>query len=167
MGVPYLFSTALIIFGALTVYPVGCYATEVSDNGLGKDYNWLSLEDGLLQAKNQKKPLMLVIHKSWCGACKALKPEFAASIGIKALSSKFVMVNTMDSEEPADKIYAPDGGYIPRILFLSPDGEVLEDITNEEGNPSYKYYYFNVNDIISSMKKVIDLYKSADIQDEL
>jgi hypothetical protein len=53
------------------------------------------------------------------------------------------------------------------LLSLGPEGEILKDITNEEGNPSYKYYYFNVNDIISSMKKVIDMYKSVDVQDEL
>ncbi|XP_071454731.1 thioredoxin domain-containing protein 12-like [Hetaerina americana] len=167
MGLPYQLAAILITFTALTFYPFETYGTEVADNGLGTNYSWHSLEDGILKAKTSRKPLMLVIHKSWCGACKALKPEFAASKGIKALSSHFIMVNTMDNEEPSDKKYAPDGGYIPRILFLSPEGEILEDVTNEGGNPSYKYYYFNVNDIISSMKKVIDLHKSNDVQDEL
>lgn len=68
------------------------------------------LESGLSQAKEQNKPLMIVIHKSWCGACKSLKPKFAESKEIAKLSQHFVMVNTQDDEEPTDPQYKPDGG---------------------------------------------------------
>ncbi|EDV22171.1 uncharacterized protein TRIADDRAFT_59397 [Trichoplax adhaerens] len=89
----------------------------------------------------RNKPLMLIIHKSWCGACAALKPKFASANEISELSNHFVMVNSEDDDETEDKAYAPDGVYYPRILFLNSDGEVLENIFNEGGNPEYKYYY--------------------------
>ena len=46
-----------------------------------------------------------------------------------------------DDEEPSDSKFTPDGGYIPRILFLDSNGDVNQDITNVRGNPKYKYYY--------------------------
>lgn len=70
----------------------------------------VDLETGYDQAKAQNKPLMLVIHKTWCGACKRLKPQFETSKEIAELSEKFIMVNTQDDEEPKGQQFAPDGG---------------------------------------------------------
>jgi len=41
--------------------------------GFGSQYDWLSLDDGLKEAKDNGKPVMVLIHKSWCGACKGNK----------------------------------------------------------------------------------------------
>ena len=44
----------------------------------------------------------------------------------------------MDDDEPGEDIYKPDGGYIPRVLFINPDGSVMDDVINEGGNAKYK-----------------------------
>lgn len=85
------------------------------DNGFGNNYVWAgSLESGLQIATHHNKPLMVIIHKSWCSACKNLKPKFASSPEIQSLSKHFVMVNLVDEEEPKSATFAPDGTYIPR-----------------------------------------------------
>lgn len=48
-----------------------------------------------------------------------------------------------DDEEPEGSQFQPDGGYIPRILFLNSDGVVQPDLINTLGNPQYKFFYSN------------------------
>ncbi|XP_022087741.1 thioredoxin domain-containing protein 12-like [Acanthaster planci] len=141
----------------VTLVPSVVYAGTESavGNGFGDEIEWWSLPDGLAQSTSSGKPLMLIIHKSWCGACKALKPKFADSEAIRDLSKKFVMVNVMDDDEPNDSKYIPDGGYIPRILFLNQAGEVQTDLINQRGNPKYKYYYSDANGVLNSMQEAL------------
>ena len=78
----------------------------------GANIAWRSLAEGKAEAAATGKPLMLLVWKTWCGACKALRPKFASSAAIASEASKFVMVNVVDDEEPSDAIYKPEGaGY--------------------------------------------------------
>ena len=127
-------------------------------NGLGEGIEWKTWTEGKSIAKETGRPLMVVLHKSWCPACKSLKPKFAASKPLEKLSSQFVMVNAKEGEKPIDDSkFNIDGQYIPRIIFLDSNENVLADVINEDGNPQYKYYHMNVESIVQSMKKVIKL----------
>ena len=77
--------------------------------GFGDAISWYSFDDGLRAAEAQAMPALVVIHKSWCGACRSLGPAFAASAEITALASEFIMINVRDDEEPRDASWHPDG----------------------------------------------------------
>ena len=126
-------------------------------NGFGNHVSWLpTLDAGITAAQAERKPLMVIVHKSWCGACKALAPKFAGSDEIAELSDDFVMVNLIDDDEPSDESYKPDGGYIPRILFVDPaTGAVDASLINAEGNPQYKYFYTSAEQVESGMKAAL------------
>ncbi|XP_075217205.1 thioredoxin domain-containing protein 12-like isoform X3 [Lycorma delicatula] len=129
--------------------------------GFGREISWRFFEMGLAEAKSQNLPIMMIFHKSWCSACKALKPQVAASTEIRDLSKQFIMINVADDEEPHDAKYAPDGAYIPRILFLRPNGEIMYEFYNDIGHPSYKFFYSDSHSIVRTMKKVLNSYAAS------
>ncbi|XP_049603292.1 thioredoxin domain-containing protein 12 [Syngnathus scovelli] len=146
-----ILSTALYVLLSLSCFP---HVLEASNSrGFGDNIHWRTLEDGKNEASASGLPLMVIIHKTWCGACKALKPKFAESKEIVELAHNFVMINLEDEEEPKDEAFSPDGGYIPRILFLDPSGKVRPEITNTNGNPNYKYFYSSAEQVVSGMKE--------------
>eukprot|EP00041_Stephanoeca_diplocostata_P009460 m.145868 g.145868 ORF g.145868 m.145868 type:complete len:164 (+) comp17746_c0_seq1:60-551(+) len=142
---------------ALLIVLVAAPATVVGSNtelarGWGDEIAWVPVGDAAAVAAETGKPIMHVIHKTWCGACKALKPKFAGSTDIRELSSKFVMVNAQDDEEPSGTAYAPDGGYIPRILFSDSTNKVDPEILNEPSRGGkYLYYYSDPAQIVAAM----------------
>jgi len=54
----------------------------------------------------------------------------------------------------------------PNYFFAEPDGTVMEEIINESGNPSYKYYFPTTDGIIAAMKKVIEVSKTSESGDK-
>ncbi|KAI5726157.1 hypothetical protein M8J77_024607 [Diaphorina citri] len=128
--------------------------------GFGDHLKWQLLDQGLTAAKESRKPIMAVFHKSWCGACRSLGPKVANSDKIAELSKHFELINVYDDEEPDDNKYFPDGSYIPRILFLDADGEVDRKIYNQKGSKEHKYFYYNAQSIVDSMQHAMQHYQA-------
>lgn len=137
-------------------------------NPLSRGWNdeiaWVTLDQGLKLAKEQRKPVFVLIHKTWCHACQNLKKTFAKAKLIQDLSKNFVMVNCEDDEEPWEEEYAPNGDkYIPRLFFVDPDGTVLKDVKNPKVEfDQYPYYYSNPAPIITVMKQVMKKYNLSE-----
>ncbi|KAI4580550.1 hypothetical protein MJG53_020387 [Ovis ammon polii x Ovis aries] len=169
---PRLGATCLLGFSFLLLV-----TSSEGPNGLGKGFgdhiHWRTLEDGKKEAAASKLRFGYDNDVFFC--CfppPALKPKFAESTEISELSHNFVMVNLEDEEEPKDEDFSPDGGYIPRILFLDPSGKVRPEIINENGNPSYKYFYISAEQVVQGMKEAQerltgDAFREKHLEDEL
>ena len=150
-------ASAMKLFLLLLSLYVSSSHCNLTGGGFGAAYNWVSWTDAKPTALSQKKPIMLLLHKTWCGACKRLKPVVSASKEMIALSEQFVMVNAEDEEEPSqDGTFSLDGGYIPRVIFLDPSGVVRPEFSNKARPDKYSYFYTSPAEILVSMKEVLE-----------
>ncbi|XP_048835076.1 anterior gradient protein 3-like [Brienomyrus brachyistius] len=107
--------------------------------GWGNSINWAqTYEEALSKMKKSQKPLMVIHHLPECPHSQALKKVFAANEEIQKMAREdFIMLNLM--EETSDKNLAPDGYYVPRIVFVDPTMVVRDDIVGKYDNGRYVY----------------------------
>lgn len=124
-----------------------------SGRGWNDKIEWYSYSEGLKQAKETGKDMMILFHSTRCGACKRLQPDFASNKDVESLSKNFVMVNVENDEEPSkDNTFLKDGGYIPRVYFTDSNGKPDYSVTS--GNSKYLYFYGGASQIAQQMKAV-------------
>jgi protein-disulfide reductase (glutathione) len=127
--------------------------------GWNDDIAWRALDEGLREAKQSGMPLMLVVHTDWCGNCQKLKPTFASQ-RLAQLSEQFVMVHVDQDAHPEVTLYGPDGEYIPRVMFLDPDGNIDAQLQNPNRRDRFRYFYTPQDDLVASMREALDRHGS-------
>jgi len=126
------------------------------DGGYGKNIKWKTLDEAIKNSEELNRPIMLIIHETWCKACKMLAKQFRRSKFILEMSEFFEMCNIMDEEIPRDNpALVPDGEYYPRILFIGPDQKVHADIINPKAAKKFLYYYYDAESVEISMAKAL------------
>ena len=73
----------------------------------GNQIAWRSLKDGMKEMEESHKPGIVIIFKSWCGACKGLGRRIASDEKTIEFSKRFVMILAMDDEEPEEEKWLP------------------------------------------------------------
>uniref|UniRef100_A0A3B3V6N0 Anterior gradient 1 n=1 Tax=Poecilia latipinna TaxID=48699 RepID=A0A3B3V6N0_9TELE len=122
-------------------------------NRWGKNIKWVkSYEEGLAESAKSQKPLIVIHHLENCPHSKALKEAFVAHKSIQKMAKDdFIMLNVV--EETGDKHLAPDGYYVPRILFVDPSHTVRADIVGNYEDRLYTYSPDDMELLAANMKK--------------
>lgn len=122
----------------------------------GGDWNdkavgWQAYDAGLARAKQERKPVMLVIYTEWCPHCTNYAKLFHDQAVIDR-TRQFVMIRVDKDKQPQiSKSHAPDGEYIPRTYFLSSDGVL--DPSLAAARDRYRYFYneSDPKDVLAAM----------------
>ncbi|KAM4705632.1 anterior gradient protein 3 [Rhinophrynus dorsalis] len=133
---------------------------QTLSRGWGDEITWVqTYEEGLYNAKKSNKPLIVIHHLEDCQYCQALKKAFTESKEAQELAQEsFIMLNLM--HETTDKNLAPDGQYVPRIMFVDPSLTVRADITGRYSNRLYTYEPQDMPLLIQNMKKALHLVQT-------
>ncbi|XP_043929628.1 anterior gradient protein 2-A-like [Protopterus annectens] len=110
---------------------------QTLSRGWGDDLDWVqTYEEGLAKAKEEQKTLMVIHHLEDCPYSQDLKKAFSSHQEIQKLAKKFIMLNLV--YPPTDKNQAPDGYYVPRIIFVGKLNEVSDKVKRVFGADKVK-----------------------------
>jgi protein-disulfide reductase (glutathione) len=127
-----------LIAVAMFLMPVAALAAaDHADLFNGAEINWRDTKTGIYEASKSGKPVIMVLHATWCSACKRYRAVFKDP-GVVAASKDFVMILVdADKEKEINGAFSPDGTYVPRTLFIDSEGSVSEKFIGND--PKYPH----------------------------
>lgn len=112
--------------------------TKVSVDWNENSIQWYSYNEGLQEAKETNKPIMLILYADWCPTCHAYKKIFYRNDILKA-SKNMIMIRINVDEYPIlSESFDADGNYVPRTFLLDSAGNRL----NMEDFVTHKFKHF-------------------------
>lgn len=115
---------------------------------------WLDHARGLVEAKRTGKPMMVVVHTTWCPYCKQYRTLFSDPKVVKAAQGLVLVMVDRDKEKAlANGLGPPGQTYVPRTLFLTPDGVLMADVANGTGDRSHLVDYYDPDELLGLMAK--------------
>lgn len=115
-------------------------AASHSSLAWGDKIAWRSWEAAQSIARSQSKAMCVVVYAEWCSRCKELAPVFGRPDVARAAADLVMVRQDQDQAAPwLKEQLGAYGGYVPRVLFLAPDGQVRDDLTS--GHPRYPHFY--------------------------
>lgn len=125
--------TALVtLLTAAVLATTGARATAPgAENWNAPAITWHSLKTGIPEATRTGKTVVMVFHAPWCTACAKYRSVFKDERVVAAAKDVVMILVDADADKTANGAFAPDGTYVPRTIFMTPDGEVRTDLTGK------------------------------------
>jgi thiol:disulfide interchange protein len=118
---------ACLATAAIWSAPAGANAPG-AENWNAPTIAWHSLKTGIPEAARTGKTVMMVFHAPWCTACAKFRSVFKDERVVAASKDVVMILIDADADKVANGAFAPDGTYVPRTIFMTPDGDVRSDL---------------------------------------
>lgn len=119
---------------------------------------WTQREAALSHMKSSGRPGLVVLKGEWCPHCRKLAEVFFDP-KVKQLTESFELI-LLDSDSPEAASYEQTGSYVPRTLFLRPDGSLDRSLLAP--NPKFPHFFSSRDkaSLQSAMEAAISRYGS-------
>lgn len=95
----------LLLSGVLMVVVGAAAGIAYNDTGPSKPtpsaVKWLTFDEGLLQAKNQNKKLLVDVYTDWCGWCKKMDAEVYTDASVAGILKDHFIAVKLNAESNA------------------------------------------------------------------
>ncbi len=150
-------SLALASLAALFLMSSGPLARAASPTSAelwnGPAINWRTIGDGIRESTRTGKTVIMVFHAKWCTSCKRYREVWKDPAVVEA-SKDFVMILIDVDEHPDENgAFSPDGTYVPRTIFLNPEGDVLSQYRGRDPEFPHSLDIASSDELLSIMKK--------------
>lgn len=98
---------------------------------------WSQAEPALSRMKSTGRPGLVVVKGEWCPHCRKYAELFSDPL-VAEMTKSFELI-LLENESDAAKLWQGTGSYVPRTLFLDPEGRL--DSTFEGPNPRYPHFF--------------------------
>ena len=99
---------------------------------------WFDFEDGTAEQKKTGKPMLVVIHTTWCPFCKKYSRQFYDPRVVERAKFFVMVMMDRDLEKTDTAKLGPGLNYMPRTLFFAPDGRMRPEIKG--ANPEFPHW---------------------------
>ena len=89
---------------------------------------WMLFDEGAALARQEGRPIFLLAHTTWCPHCEATKPNFFDDRVVTLLDGFVPILIDRDEQPELNARYAPDGGYVPRVMVLDQNAELITKV---------------------------------------
>jgi len=125
----------------------------------GAEINWRDPRSGISEATKTNRPVLMVFHATWCSFCRRFQRVFKDP-AIVAASRDFVMILAdVDTEKELNGAFSPDGTYVPRTLFIDPEGNVSNKLVGPDPQYPHSLDVDSPAELLALMKKAHQVFK--------
>jgi thiol:disulfide interchange protein len=122
-------AVVVFILSAIAGAYVG-YLEHGEKRRVGKISFYTDYDQGLDEAFETGKPVMLVFSASWCGACKAMIRDVFSNDEVADASGQLVNIYIDVDRGDKELVQEYDVKYIPAVFFLDYSGETTIQVTD-------------------------------------
>lgn len=145
---------AALALGAVLPWSARADVPKYAEAWNGAEINWRDARSGIYEASSTKRPVLMLVHATWCSVCKRFQAIFKDPRIVEA-SRDFVMILVdADTEKEINGAFSPDGTYVPRTLFIDPEGNISDRLVGPD--PKYPH---TVD--VESPEQLLSLMKAA------
>ena len=119
------------------------------------ELKWNSFDQALEEAKRRQLPILGFFIGLDCKLCPNYLRMFSAYPKFKEMAKRFVLAAVDETDPFYNMEPLAHEQYTPKFAFYDNNGKML-DYDNEDEFPNQKYFYSNIESILSVMEDVDD-----------